>query len=119
MLPPDLRSSTPRACSSALAGRHDDKLEVGQATHQQATPAPGDEPANQDRCRAPVLILIGADQAAEPLLEAARDLLDGDVDEGCAPPEARSTSARRASSSAESDAENGGFHSQIGARTPA
>ena len=90
MLPPDLRSSTPRACSSALAGRHDDKLEVGQTTHQQATPAPADEPANQDRCRAPVL--VGADQAPEPLLEADRDLLDGDVDEGCAPPEARSTS---------------------------
>ena len=77
MVPLDSRSSTPRACSSALAGWHDDKLEVGQAT-----PAPGDEPAIQDRCRAP--ILVGADQAPEPLLEADHNLLDGDVDEGSA-----------------------------------
>jgi hypothetical protein len=64
-------------------GRLDDKLEIGQAAHQQATPAPGDEAAIQDRCRA--MVLVGADQAPELLLEAERGLRDGDVDEGRAP----------------------------------
>lgn len=50
MLSPETRSSTPRSARCTSAGRLDDKLEVGQAAHQEATPAPGDESAIQDRC---------------------------------------------------------------------
>ena len=61
MLSPETRSSTPRSARCTSAGRLDDKLEVGQAAHQQTTPAPGDEAAIQDRCRA--VVLVGADEA--------------------------------------------------------
>ena len=83
MLSPETRSSTPRSARCTSAGRLDNKLEVGQAAHQQATPAPGDEAAIQDRCR--TVVLVGADEASELLLEADRGLRDGDVDEGRAP----------------------------------
>jgi hypothetical protein len=42
-------------------GLLDDKLEVEQATHQQATPTPGDEAALQGRCCS--VVLVGADEA--------------------------------------------------------
>ena len=72
MLAPETRSSTPRSARCTSAGRLDDKLEVGQAAHQQTTPAPGDEAAIQDRCRA--VVLVGADEAPELLLESDRGL---------------------------------------------
>ncbi len=52
MLPPETRSSTLRSACCSPAGRLDDKLGVGQAAHQQPTPALRDESAIQDsRCR--------------------------------------------------------------------
>ena len=83
MLSPDPRSSTPRSARCMPADRLDDKLEVRQAAHQQANPAPGDEAAIQIRCRA--VVLVGADEAPELLLEADRSLRDSEADEGRAP----------------------------------
>lgn len=83
MLPLELRSSTPRSACRMPAGRLDHKLEVGQAAHEQATPAFGNKSAIQDRCRA--VVLVGADETPELLLEADRGFRDGDLDEGRAP----------------------------------
>lgn len=80
MVPSDSHASTPRPVPGAAADRLYDKLEVGQAAHQKATPVPGDEAAVQHRCGA--LVLVGADQAPELLLEADCGFRDGDLDVG-------------------------------------
>jgi hypothetical protein len=65
----ELRSSTPRIRPAACRRVGSmTSFEVGQAPHEQATPAFGNKSAIKDRCRAPVLVVLM--QTPELLLEA-------------------------------------------------